>query len=105
MTTFFTVAGNTSPARQLTLQRDDTAIDLTGATVQMIIKKENTDTVTATVSCSIVNDTSGIISYTQASAHFPSAGRYLADVKITFGGGAIEILHNQVLFVARAANS
>lgn len=101
---FKIVEDNTAPAYQITCQRDGTAIDLTGATVEMIIENKSTGSVTNSghQTCSIVTAASGIISYTAEATDFPSAGTYIGDIKITYNGGGVEILYGQVKWKVRA---
>lgn len=105
---FFTVVGNTNPILSLTLERDGTIIDLTSATaVILIISKELTATVTnsAAQTCSISGTpTTGVITYAPATTDFPSAGRYLGDVKVTYANNKTEYLYEQAVFVARDHN-
>lgn len=104
-TIFQTVVGNTNPSNQLTLDRDGTVIDLTSATsVILIITKELTGTVTnsGNQTCTISGTpTTGIVTYAPASTDFPTAGRYIGDVKITYANSKTEIINEVVIFVAR----
>lgn len=101
---FSIVEENTAPAYQITCQRDGTAIDLTGATVDLIIENKSTGSITNAghQGCTILTPASGIISYAAEATDFPSAGTYVADVKITYNGGGVERLYNQVRWKVRA---
>ncbi len=104
MQIYKTVVGNTSPSIDITCQRDSTAINLTAATsVILIIKNERTGTVTNTVqTCTPqVPLTDGVVRYAPLAADFPTADRYLGDIKITNNDGTIEYLEEQLLVVAR----
>lgn len=100
---FYIVTENTAPAYQITCERDGDAIDLTGASVNLIIQQKSTGDVTNTghQTCSLVTAASGIISYTAESTDFPDAGRYKADVEVTYSGGGVEVLYNQAVFKVR----
>lgn len=103
---FKTVVGNTAPTFVITCTRDGSAIDLTGATVTLILKKSGGSiTNTGHQTCTLVTAASGVISYTATSVDFPNAGRYIGDVRVVYSGGGIEILYQQARWVARAANS
>lgn len=98
------VEDNTAPNLDITLERDGTVIDLTGATVELITSKANTGEVTNTghQSCTIVPPaTGGVIRYTRQAADFPDEGRYLGEVKITYLGGTVERLHNLLNIIVR----
>lgn len=101
---FQIVEDNTAPAYQITCQRDGVAINLTGATVELIIENKSTGSITNTghQSCTIITATSGIISYAAEAGDFSSAGTYTGDVKVTYNGGGIEILYGQVKWKVRA---
>lgn len=101
---FKIVEDNTAPAYQITCTRDGTAIDLTGASVNLIIQQRSTGTITNTghQTASLVTAASGIISYTAQAGDFPAAGNYVADVKVTYSGGGIEILYQQAKFKVRS---
>lgn len=106
MATFRTVQGNTSPTYTLTLERDSgtgtaTAIDLTGASVVLIIKGGGVITNAGSV-CVVSSAAGGIIQYTPVAADFPSPGTYKADAKITFADASVEIVYEQAKFKARA---
>ena len=102
-TNFYIVEDNTAPAYQITCERDGEAIDLTGSSVTLIIKSKSSGSITNTghQTCTLVTAASGIISYTAESTDFPSAGRYVGDVKVTYSGGGIEILYSQVKWKVR----
>lgn len=103
--TFLTVCGNQEPPLQFTLQNDGTAIDLTNASrVDLIIASDNTGDVTNTghQECTIVSPvTSGVVRYTQNAADCATEGRYIGEAKITYSGGRVQILHEQVVLIAR----
>lgn len=101
---FFTVAANTAPTRSITLEHNGSGIDLTGASVSLVIKDYNTKEITNAghQTCTITTAASGIVSYTQAAADFPSEGLYTGDAKITYPGGAIETLYEQIVVIVRA---
>ena len=101
---FFTVAANTAPTRSITLQHDGSAINLTGASVDLIIKHYGTSTITNSghQSCTLsATPIDGTVTYTPLAADFPSEGLYTGDAKITYPGGAIETLYEQLVVIVR----
>lgn len=102
-TIIFTVDDNSSPNLVITLQRDNTAINLTGATVKLYIHNERTgeQTNTGHEDCTLTTAASGIVTYPVVAGDFPSAGRYLGDAKITYSGGGVERVNERVTIVAR----
>lgn len=96
-----TVQGNTAPPLLLTAKRSGTAIDVTGATVDIIIAKGNVQTNTGHTLCTIVTPTSGIVSYTPQAGDFATPGTYKADLRVTYSNGTIETLYDQLLIKAR----
>lgn len=100
VTTLNIVQGNTAPAFDLTLKRAGEAINLTGASVQIIIAKGSTITQVGGT-CTIVGASTGEINYSPISSDFPLQGKYKADVKITYSGGTTEIVYEQQNFNVR----
>lgn len=102
-TTIRTVAGNTAPPVTLTLEREGVIIDLTGCIVTLTIKNLSTGAITVTdAACVVTTPSAGLITYTRGATDIPTEGSYVADVKITYGDGSVEILYNQQKFKARA---
>lgn len=103
MATFKIVNENTAPNYTITCTRDGTAIDLTAATdVSLIIQQRSTSSITQSGrAATITTASSGIITYTALSTDFPEGGTYVADIKVTYSGGGIEILYNQAKFKVR----
>lgn len=104
---FLTVTDNTKPDLALTLQRDSTAIDLTGATVDLIITNANTGEVTNTghQACTVVTAAAGTVTYAAAAGDFPDEGRYVGELKVNYTGGKVERLYEKVIIVARTATA
>lgn len=101
-TTIKTVAGNTAPPITLTLEREGVVIDLTGCTVTLTIKNLGTGSITVTdAACTISDAAGGVVTYTRGTGDIPSAGAYVADVKVTYADATFEILYNQQKFSAR----
>jgi hypothetical protein len=104
MANFKIVEDNTAPDYVISCTRDGTAIDLSSATgVVLIIKNKSSNTITQSgKAASITTPSSGVITYTADATDFPSAGTYVADLKVTYSSGGIEILYGQAKFKVRA---
>lgn len=101
---FFIVEDNTAPDYVITCTRDGDALDLSDAsTVTLIIQRKSDATITQTgKNAAITTPTSGVITYTADATDFPSAGTYIADIKVTYSGGGIEILYSQARYKVRS---
>lgn len=103
-TILFETTGNTAPQLSITLERDGTVINLTGASVKLYINSERTGAQTNTgheTASLSGTPTDGVITYTPLAGDFPSAGRYLGDAKITYNSGTIEHVFERVTIVVR----
>lgn len=100
-TTLRIVAGNTAPSWVVTCDRNGTPISLVGCTVSLIIAKGATVT-NSFAAATILNATSGIISYTPIPGDCPTSGTYKIDVKIVYSDLTFEILYEQLKVKARA---
>lgn len=94
---------NTAPAYSITCKRDGVVIDLTTATsVVLIIQRKSDKVITqAGGSATVTSTTGGVISYAALASDFPSSGTYVADIKVTYVGGGVEILYNQAKWKVR----
>ena len=104
---FYIVEDNTAPDYVITCKRDGTAISLASASsVTLIIKRKSDGTITqAGKTATITTPASGIITYTADATDFPSSGLYVADIKVTYSGGGIEILYKQASWYVRPKNA
>lgn len=95
---------NTAPSYAITCTRAGAVLDLSTATsVELIIKNKGTGVITqAGKAATITSATTGVISYEAESTDFPSAGKYVADIKVTYSGGGVEILYGQCTWKVRA---
>lgn len=107
--TFLTVTGNQEPPLRFTLQNNSVPINLVDASrVDLILASDDSQLVVNSghQACSIVSPaTSGVVDYTQNENDFLLAGRYVGEAKITYNSGRIQILHEQVIVIARADES
>lgn len=95
------VEDNTAPSIVLTAQRDGAAIDVTGATVELILAKGSNITNTGHQECTIVTPTSGRVQYDPQDGDFATPGKYKADLKVTYSNGTVETLYDQLTFQVR----
>lgn len=95
------VAGNTAPPIEITCKRAGTAINLTGCSVQLVIKKGAVLTQPSRVA-TVTSAGSGVISYTPLTTDFPSKGSYKCDVIVTYSDSSVEVLYDQLKIQARA---
>lgn len=98
-------AGDTAPNLPIVCTRSGSAIDLTGATVRLIISNSsgtrmNTGHNTAT----ITNATGGLASYDVVTGDFPTADTYTADTEITYANGEAETQNPSQIIVVTAKN-
>lgn len=101
-TQLLSVEDNTAPSIVLTLQRNNTAIDVTGATVDLIITSGGTQTNTGSTSCTLTTPTSGIVTYSPAATDFPTKGTYKCEIQITYSDATTEVLYES--FVVKVRN-
>lgn len=99
--TIKTVEDNTAPPILLTLKREGVVIDVTGATVELIIARGSTITNTGHQECTVVTPTSGLVQYDPQAGDFSSPGTYKADVKVTYADSSYEVLYEQLKFKVR----
>ena len=87
------VEDNTAPNIVLTLERDDEAIDVTGATVDLYITLDGTVTNSGHTGCTLTTPTSGIVTYSPEATDFATNGTYKCEIKITYGDATVETLY------------
>lgn len=100
---FRIVAANTAPDYQITCTRDGTDIDLTSASaVDAIIYNKATklQTNSGHTTATITTPASGLITYRAQAGDFPSKGKYVADIRVTWATGT-EILYGQAVWKVR----
>lgn len=95
---------NTAPDYVITCKRDGDALDLSDATdVELIIQRKSDGVITQSGKSAVVTTpASGVITYTADATDFPSRGIYVADIKVTYSSGGVEILYNQAKWKVRA---
>ena len=85
--------GDTGRALQVTLQDAGTAIDITGATVQLLYRIDGGTITTKTMT--ITDAASGIAQYTFLAPDLTAEGTLQYQVKLTDSGGAISTFDAQ----------
>lgn len=96
------VEGNSAPPIVLTAQRPDgTVINLTGATVSLIVTKARAITNAGHQTCVLTIPASGIVTYTPTTTDFPTQGTYVCDLKIVYSDTTVEIVYDQLRVIAR----
>ena len=93
------VVGDTLPQLH-TLKREGTVIDLTGATVTLILVKGSTVKNSGHQNCTVNAPTSGIIQYNPGTSDFDTPGTYRADVHINYGSYE-ETMYDELKFKVR----
>jgi len=94
-TTLKIVAGNTAPPWQITCERDNTPINLSGCAVFVIIAKGSTITQPGGL-CTIINTIGGVVEYIPQSGDCPTSGTYKVDVKIQYADLTTEVIYEQL---------
>jgi hypothetical protein len=103
-----TVEGNEAPDIFLQLKRNGQPINLTGLSVDLLLKDTDTDTVVNTghQGCTLGNDSYGVeeggVSYSPASGDLPANSRLMGAARINHVDDKPEILYEQVLIIVRA---
>jgi hypothetical protein len=84
MTTATIKSNDTAIIFTSTLTKNDVAIDLTGASVLMLLRKGSTS---YSLAATIVSAAAGTVSYTPGTGFPTEAGKYSQEWEITFSGG------------------
>lgn len=100
------VEDNTAPTIQLTIKRESLPVNLTGASVDLIIKNSTSGEITnvGDQACTITDAADGVIEYDPNATDFPSAGTYVCDVEITYADATVEVVYEQLTVEVRAKN-
>lgn len=89
----FFFVGDTGRVLQVTLQDDGTAIDITGATVQLLYRVSGGSITTKTMSITV--PASGLVEYTFLAPDLTEEGVFQYQVRLTDSGGAISTFDAQ----------
>lgn len=98
-------AGDTAPSLPIVCTRAGKAIDLTGATVRLIISNSaGTRTNSSHDTCTITSATSGTCTYNLQSGDISTADTYTADTEITYSNGNVETVPQSEFLVVLEKN-
>lgn len=92
MANFRIKQGDTLPIFQVTLKAGGVAVDLTGATVTFEMRDEYGAIVVQAAATPDADQVTnkGVVAFTFTAANTATAGKFLAEWKVDFGGGAIQ---------------
>lgn len=91
------VRGDRMPALELTLlDSAGNAIDLTGASVTLRLINAETETVKATKTATVSDASGGVITVQWSSGDLDTAGRFYAEVAITYAGGEVRTISDKL---------
>lgn len=94
------VQGNTVPFL-LTAKRQGVAIDVTGATVVLIVARGTTIKNTGHQPCTLITPTSGVVQYAPQATDFDVPGTYKGELKVVYANGTVETLFDIIPFNVR----
>lgn len=101
-----TTVGTDAPDIDITLERNGTAINLTGAAVELSLRYlRNGETYNLTKGCTVLVAADGTVRYSPLITDFPYEGLYVGDAKITYSGGEIEHVYELLTVHARGGIS
>lgn len=107
MTTIYLVQGDTGPQIKINITREDTgtAVDVSGGSAKLKVRKKGTDTVSFTLTASDIGDNllNGILIFSLDGGQLATiaAGNYEGEVEITLSDGTVETVFERVDVVIR----
>lgn len=107
MSIIYLVQGDTGPQVKITVTRESTgsAIDVSGGSAALKVRKKGSETVVFTLAASTVeNDLAqGILIFVPNSSELATiaAGNYEAEVEITLSDGTVETIYETIPVVIR----
>lgn len=107
MTTIYLVQGDTGPQIKINITREDTgtAVDVSGGSAKLKVRKKGTDTVSFTLTASNIGDNllNGILIFSLDGGQLATiaAGNYEGEVEITLSDGTVETVFERVDVVIR----
>lgn len=104
MIDLYMVEDDTAPDRVFTIKRDGVVVNLTGATVALILRDTSTQLITNTghQACIVnVDPTTGIVTYSFATGDVGTANVHLGDLQITYSDGKIETEYDYICIHVR----
>lgn len=103
-TNIYMVEGDTAPDRTFNITRSGTAVDLSSATVKLVITDTSTGLVTNAghQDCDITAPaTGGVVTYIFATGDIASPNVHFGDIIATYGSGQIETDFDRIMFHVR----
>ena len=92
---FFIKQNDTAPILQADLKdANNTAVDVTGATITFKMRPVSSTTATINSSATIIDGEAGSVKYEWVSGDTATAGSYFAEFQVVFSGGRIETFPN-----------
>jgi len=107
VTTIYLVQGDTGPQIYITVTREDTgaAVDVSGGSARLKVRKKGTDTLSFTLSASDVGDNleNGKLYFSLDGGQLATiaAGNYEGEVEMTLSDGIVETVYERVDLVIR----
>lgn len=74
-------------------------VNITGATLLLKVQKEHEPSLKFSGSMAIVSGAAGTCKYTVQTSDFTEAGRYLAEIEVTFGSGQVTTFTDIIITV------
>lgn len=98
------VTGDNRPTLEFTVKdaETDTAVNLLNCSVLFRVRPVGSTTPTGSISCTVTNAGSGIVSASFAADFFPAAGTYEGELEITFPGGNIQTVYEFIRLRVRS---
>ena len=107
MSTIYLVQGDTGPQIQISITRDGTgsAVDISGGSAALKVKRKGTDSLAFTLNASNVGDNleNGILYFSLDGGQLSSItpGSYEGEVELTLGDSTVETVFEKVDIVIR----
>lgn len=107
MTTIYLVQGDTGPQIKINVTREDTglAVDVSGGSAKLKVRRKGTDTVTFTLTASDIgsNLEDGVLYFSVDGGQLATiaAGSYEGEVELTLADATVETVYEKVDIVIR----
>jgi len=102
----FTLKDSKAAVSGMTLDANNSAtwqpISIAGATVRLRLRALGSNTVTATLSCTITDATNGKCTTNFPTGTLTTAGTFEGEIEITFANGGIQTVHDLIKLKVRS---